>query len=84
MEWENIRFTSFDDFYINKKFIRNYYKGLSMPDKWSYKHYVYYCLKFCESDKNAIWNFLNENENCRKDLIDRYNLKMSRKDKKRK
>lgn len=69
MGYESIKFISFDNFYKNKKSIRCTYRKLLLRDKIAFKHYVYYELKECEMNKNVIWNFLNENENCRKELM---------------
>lgn len=69
MRWENIKFVSFNDFYRHKKIIRYYYKELTLAQKWAYKRFIYSDeLNEKEVDKDCIWNFLNENEDCNKDL----------------
>lgn len=82
MSYENIKFVSFDDFCKNRKVIRFYYRELLLRDKIAFKRYVYDDLKMCESDKNVIWNFLNENENCKKELQQRIYYKNTLKKKK--
>lgn len=81
MDYESIKFINFDDFYKSRKIIRYTYRKLLLRDKIAFKHYVYYELKDCESDKNVIWNFLNENENCKKELQERiyYKNKLKKK-----
>lgn len=71
MGYKNIIFSNFDDFYKNRKLIRFYYRELLLKDKIAFKRYIYDEMKMCESDKNIIWNFLNENEDCKKELIKR-------------
>lgn len=72
MQWEYIKFVNFDDFYNNRKIIRYYYKRLPLDEKWKYKRFVYSdALKENETDKNSIWNFLNENEYCKQELLGR-------------
>ena len=75
MSYENIKFINFDDFYKNRKLIRCNYRKLLLRDKIAFKHYVYYELTDCEIDKNVIWNFLNENEFCNKELKQRIKFK---------
>lgn len=75
MSYENIKFVSFDDFCKNRKIIRFYYRELLLRDKIAFKRYVYDDLKMCESDKNVIWNFLNENPDCKKELLERISYK---------
>lgn len=71
MRWEEITFVDFDDFYQNRKLIRDCYSTLSLKDKISYKRFVYDTLKECMTDKDCIWNFLNENVDCKKELAAR-------------
>lgn len=68
MSCEKAKFTNFDDFYRNRKLIRNLYAELTYRDKIAFKRFVYDELIECETDKDSIWNFLNKNENCKKDL----------------
>lgn len=86
MRWENIKFVSFNDFYKHKKIIRYYYKELSLEQKWAYKRFIYSDeLNEKEVDKDCIWNFLNENENCRKEIIERAkNKRYTKKNRQRK
>ena len=71
MGYEKAKFVNFDDFYQNKKILRAYYKELSLSDKIAFKRYVYDEIEECETDKDVIWNYLNENLCCRKELISR-------------
>lgn len=82
MNYESIKFINFDDFYKSRKTIRYTYRKLLLRDKIAFKHYVYYELKDCELDKDIIWNFLNENEYCKRELINRikYKRRINRKD----
>lgn len=86
MSWENIKFVSFDDFYKNRKIIRYVYRVLPLDEKWEYKRFVYGDeLREKVIDKDCIWNFLNENENCRKEIIERAkNKRYTKKNRQRK
>lgn len=79
MNWEDVKFIDFDDFYQNRKLLRNLYKELSLDDKWRMKRFLYDEIKECRSDKDVIWNFLNENENCKKELANRVNTRRNAK-----
>lgn len=77
MSYEKAKFINFDDFYRNRKIIRTLYEELELRDKIAFKRFVYDELKECETDKDCIWNFLNKNENCKKELIARMNTIMN-------
>lgn len=79
MSYEKVKFINFDDFYQNKKYLRTMYKELSLSDKIMLKRFIYDEMKMYESDKDCIWNFLNENECCKKELVARYNTVHNRK-----
>ena len=84
MRWEEITFIDFDDFYQNRKLIRECYSTLTLHDKIQYKRFVYDCLNECMTDKDCIWNFLNENMDCKKELAARVNTRRySRKNKRK-
>lgn len=69
----DIEIYSFNYFYKNRKKIRNMYRLLSLDEKWKLKRFVYSDnLDEKEIDKDCIWNYLNENENCKKELYNRY------------
>lgn len=76
MRWENVTFIDFDDFYQNRKLLRDCYKELSLKDKILLKRFIYDDLKECTTDKDVIWNFLNENEDCKKDLAVRVKTRL--------
>lgn len=78
MSYEKVKFINFDDFYQNKKILRALYKELYKEEKRLLKRFIYDEINMCESDKDIIWNYLNENDNCRKDLIARYNTLKNR------
>ena len=78
MRYEKVKFINFDDFYQNKKILRILYKELCKEEKRLLKRFIYDEIKMSETDKDIIWNYLNENENCRKDLIARYNTLKTR------
>ena len=72
MIWEDFKIISFEDFYRRKKTIRNHYRQMSYPQKRNYKNYIYSDeFREKETDKDCIWNYLNENENCKKELVSR-------------
>lgn len=81
MGYEKAKFVNFDDFYRNKKILRTAYKELSLSDKIAFKRYVYDEIKECESDKDVIWNYLNENMFCKKELMSRVVTRNKRKGK---
>ena len=81
MGYEKVKFINFDDFYQNKKLIRTLYEELSLHDKIEFKRFVYDELKECASDKDVIWNYLNKNEDCKKELMARVRTRMLRKGK---
>ena len=49
MRWENVTFIDFDDFYQNRKLLRDCYKELSLKDKILLKRFIYDDLKECLS-----------------------------------
>lgn len=79
MSYDKAKFINFDDFYKNRKLIRMEYKELSLHDKIIFKRYLYDEVKERESDKDVIWNFLNENPFCNKDLRERITTRKMRK-----
>lgn len=79
MTYEKVKFVNFDDFYQNRKLLRILYKELSLSDKIMLKRFIYDEMKMYENDKDCIWNFLNENEFCKKELMTRYNTIHNRK-----
>lgn len=83
MQWERIKFVNFDDFYKNRKIIRYYYKELPLEEKWDYKRFIYGDkLKENTTDRDCIWNFLNENEFSKKELQVRVTYRKFQKKKK--
>lgn len=84
MRWEDVKFIDFDDFYQNRKLLRKFYKELSLNDKWCLKHFLYEEIKECMSDKDVIWNFLNENYNCKKELAARVRTRIYSKSRRKK
>lgn len=72
MRWEDIKFSDFFEFYRDRKILRYYYRRLPIDEKWAYKRFVYGNeLNEKEIDRDCIWNYLNENENCKKEIIAR-------------
>lgn len=56
---ENMRFITFNDFYLNRKAIKRMYDELDGNSKIFYKWYIYANIHMKETYKNGIWDFLN-------------------------
>ena len=52
-------FDSFEEFMLARYDIKNYYEKLPYNIKKAYKKYIYN-LSYKESEKDAMWCFLNE------------------------
>ena len=57
-----LKFYTFVDFCKNRVIIKSKYKLLSKNGKLFYKYYVYANVHMKEMFKNAIWDYLNSDE----------------------
>ena len=71
----NMKFYSIKDFYENKELHQIKYLLMTKKQQKAYKRYVY---SICFSDdniKDAIWEYLNYDENSKENITKQYNKK---------
>ena len=59
---ENMWFFIYDDFCINRRVIKKFFKELDKNGKKFYMWYVYANIHLDENRKNKIWDYLNNDE----------------------
>ena len=57
---KQMRYYTFDDFYVDRKCIKKMYKNLTNNGRKFYMWYVYANTHMSLKVKNAVWDYLND------------------------
>lgn len=57
---ENMTFSTFNDFYVRRKIIKDLFQGLNQDMKYIYKMYVYSNRLLSTQKADCMWEYLNE------------------------